>query len=75
MKGCGMKIIINGEEHSTKKEIVSVKELLEERKVIRPETVSVQINGSFIKRNNFSTTTVKENDEIDFIFMMSGGAC
>ncbi len=69
-----MKITINGEDYLTAKENITIIELLEERNVARPETVSVQINGSFVKRKNFSTTVVKENDEVDFVFMMAGGA-
>ncbi len=69
-----MKITINGENYLTAKENISIIELLEERNVARPETVSVQINGSFVKRKNFSTTVVKENDEVDFVFMMAGGS-
>jgi len=74
MKGTVMKITINGEDYSTAKETITIIDLLKERNVTRPETVSVQINGSFVKRINFSTTVVKENDEVDFIFMMSGGS-
>ena len=69
-----MKITINGEDYLTAKETITIIELLEERNVARPETVSVQINGSFAKRKNFSTTVVKENDQVDFVFMMAGGA-
>ncbi len=68
-----MIIKINGDDYLTDKEAITVVELLKERNVARPETVSVQVNGSFVKRNNFNTTVVKENDEVDFIFMMSGG--
>ncbi len=69
-----MQITINGEDYLTAKETITIIELLEERNVARPETVSVQINGSFVKRKNFSTTVVKENDEVDFVFMMAGGS-
>ena len=69
-----MKITVNGEDYLTEKEAVTISELLKERKVTRPETVSVQVNGRFVKRKNFSAITVKENDELDFIFMMSGGS-
>ena len=69
-----MRITINGEGHLSEQETITIIDLLKERKVTRPETVSVQINGSFVKRKNFSTTVVQENDEVDFIFMMAGGA-
>ncbi len=69
-----MMITINGENFITDKEMITVIDLLNERNVSTPETVSVQVNGSFVKRKNFNTTVVKENDEVDFIFMMSGGS-
>jgi thiamine biosynthesis protein ThiS len=69
-----MKITINGEDYLAAKETITIIELLEERNVARPETVSVQINGSFVKRKDFSTTVIEENDEVDFVFMMAGGA-
>ena len=69
-----MKITINGEDHLTTKENITITELLEERNVSRPEMVSVQINGSFVKRKVFSTTVVKENDEVEFVFLMAGGS-
>ncbi len=69
-----MKITINGEDHLSEQETITITELLKERNVARPETVSVQINGSFVKRKNFNTTVVKENDEVDFVFMMAGGS-
>lgn len=69
-----MKITINGEDHLSEQETITITELLEERNIARPETVSVQINGSFVKRKNFSTTVIKENDEVDFVFMMAGGS-
>jgi sulfur carrier protein len=67
-------ITINGENFITDKETITVIDLLKERNVSTPETVSVQVNGSLVKRINFSTTVVKENDEVDFVFMMAGGA-
>ena len=69
-----MMITINGEDYLTDKKAITVIDLLNERNVSKPETVSVQVNGSFVKRKNFNTTVVKENDEVDFIFMMSGGS-
>ena len=69
-----MKITVNGEDYLTAKENITITELLEERNVTNPEMVSVQINGSFVKRKNFSTTVVKENDEVGFIFLMAGGS-
>ena len=65
---------INGEDYLTEKETITIIELLKERGLTRPETVSVQLNGRLVKRKNFPTTVVKENDDVDYILMMSGGA-
>jgi sulfur carrier protein len=35
--------------------------------------VSVQLNDEFVDRNNFSSTVLKENDKIDFLYFMGGG--
>lgn len=67
-----MQIKVNGSpqaiEHS-----VTVAELLVLNKVEMPDMVSVQLNGEFVKRENFASTIVKENDEIDFLYFMGGG--
>ncbi len=69
-----MNIKINGENFSTDKEPLTVIELLKDKNVANPETVAVQLNGRLVRRTNFNSTAVKENDEIDFLFMMSGGS-
>ncbi|MBW2620750.1 MAG: thiamine biosynthesis protein ThiS, partial [Deltaproteobacteria bacterium] len=45
-----MMITVNGEDYLTGKKAITVIDLLNERNVSKPETVSVQINGSFVKR-------------------------
>lgn len=52
---------------------VTVSALLALNKVEMPDMVSVQLNGEFVKRENFGATAVKENDEIDFLYFMGGG--
>ncbi len=68
-----MIIKVNGESYSTEKEKTSIDDLLKEKKVEMPEVVSVQLNGNFVKRENFSTTHLKENDEVEFLYFMGGG--
>ena len=69
-----MRIKINGKDYLTEKETITIIELLKERGLTRPETVSVQLNGRLVKRKNFPATIVEENDDVDYILMMSGGA-
>ena len=64
---------INGKSYQTKKENVTILELLKERNVKNPDMVWVQINGTFVKREHFDTTLVKENDQVDFFYFISGG--
>jgi sulfur carrier protein len=36
--------------------------------------VSVQLNGEFVDRANFSIINVREGDEVDFLYFMGGGS-
>ena len=67
-----MKIKVNGKAKELEKEI-SITELLFQYKVEMPDAVSVQLNGNFIKKENFQKTFVREKDEVDFLYFMGGG--
>jgi len=67
-----MKIKVNNKIQELEKEI-SISDLLAKNKVEMPDTVSVQLNGEFVKKENFQNTVVKENDEINFLYFMGGG--
>lgn len=69
-----MKLIINGEQKEIAEESLTVTELLSNQGVGMPDMVSVQVNGNFLDRENFGTTSVKNGDEIDFLYFMGGGA-
>ena len=69
-----MKVTINGETQAIDADNITVKKLLEIKKVKDPEMVSVQLNGNFVKRETFAETQVHENDEIDFLYFMGGGS-
>lgn len=68
-----MKINVNGKDQSIQKNTVSVSELLKMNKVESIEMVSVQLNGNFIDKNDFDKISLKENDELDFLYFMGGG--
>ena len=68
-----MKIKVNGKDQSIQKSEVSVSELLKINKVESIEMVSVQLNGNFIDKNDFDKISLKENDELDFLYFMGGG--
>jgi len=67
-----MKIRVNNEAQEISGP-ASVSGLLVTNKVEMPEMVSVQLNGSFVKKEAFATTMVKEGDEIEFLYFMGGG--
>lgn len=69
-----MRIKVNGKDQTLEKGSIPVTELLTICKVSQPDMVSVQLNGEFVKRENYGTTHVKEADEIDFLYFMGGGA-
>ena len=68
-----MKVIINGEGQEVSDNI-KVTELLSEVKVKMPDMVSVELNGEILERADFETTTVNENDTLEFLYFMGGGA-
>ena len=68
-----MTIIVNGENLSIEKSL-NIDELLIAAKAEHPEYVTVQKNGEFVQRENFSKTFVEEGDEIEFLYFMGGGS-
>ena len=69
-----MKIIINNKEQSINGGGISVSRLLEVQNVDMPDLVSVQLNGDILKKTLFDATYVKENDRVNFLYFMGGGA-
>ena len=68
-----MKLTINGKEENLDGSELSITELLKLKDVKMPEMVSVQVNGDILKRDRFTTTFIKENDRIEFLYFMGGG--
>lgn len=69
-----MNIRVNGETQSLEDGGVTVARLLDIQQVESPDMVSVQRNGDFVERADFSSTMLAENDEIEFLYFMGGGA-
>ena len=67
-----MKIIVNGNEVNCSKGL-AVSKLLVEQNVKMPDVVSVEINGQILRRNEFETTTLKDDDKVEFLYFMGGG--
>ena len=53
--------------------ILSISDLITLNKIAQPEMVSIQLNGSFVLRENYESTNLNEGDEIDFLYFMGGG--
>lgn len=71
-----MKMIIkvNGKDQEFSNVHIELIELLQKNNVTKPDLVSVQLNGYFVKREVYNETIVSENDEVDFLFFMGGGS-
>ena len=69
-----MKIKVNGKAQEITSSQIGLIELLQQNNVTKPELVSVQLNGFFVRREDYQETIVQENDEVDFLFFMGGGS-
>lgn len=52
---------------------VTIAQLIEIENVENPEYVTVSVNDEFIKSEEFQTLTLKENDNVEFLYFMGGG--
>ena len=68
-----MKLTINGDKEELQQGKLTITELLTVKKVDMPEMVSVELNGEILDRDAFTTTAVKDGDEIEFLYFMGGG--
>lgn len=69
-----MNINVNGEKVVISSSQPTISELLTIQKVEMPETVSVQLNGEFVEREQYGSQTIKDGDTIDFLYFMGGGS-
>lgn len=69
-----MRITINGEVEDIEAKDVTIARLLEIKKVESPDMVSVQVNGTIIEREQYGVKVIAENDELEFLYFMGGGA-
>jgi cysteine synthase A len=54
-------------------ENISISKLLEAKK-IRPEVVTVELNDKIIERDKYQLTLLKDDDRLEFVYYMGGGA-
>ncbi len=65
-----MKIIVNGDEHTTEKGTLA--ELLAEMEIPQ-ERVAVEVNLRVIKKKDLGSFTLSEGDRIEIVYFVGGG--
>lgn len=68
-----MKIKINGS-YEVINGSPNIRELLSIKNVEMPDMVSVELNGDILKKSDFESIALKENDAVEFLYFMGGGA-
>lgn len=68
-----MIITVAGEKKEVK-DAITVAELIEAENVETPEYVTVTINDEFIDKAAFTATSLKESDNVEFLYFMGGGS-
>ena len=69
-----MVIKLNGESKAFSGQTITIEALLKENNVENPQLVTVQHNGDFVDQQQFGAEIVRENDEVDFLYFLGGGA-
>jgi thiamine biosynthesis protein ThiS len=67
-----MKIILNNREEVFDSELMSVSEMLAIKKYTFRMRI-VKINGVFIPREKYDSVLINEGDNVQMIYLMSGG--
>ena len=67
-----MKITVAGEKKEYEDNL-TVAKLIELENVETPQYVTVSVNEEFVESDAFDTTTLKEGDEVEFLYFMGGG--
>jgi sulfur carrier protein len=69
-----MRIIVNGKAADISGKI-SVSKMLDELKTQDALYVTVQLNGVILKRDEFDSAIVNEDDAVELLYFMGGGLC
>lgn len=67
-----IRITVSGERREVE-DSTTVEELLFIEHVEMPEYVSVSVNEAFVLREDFTNRTLKDGDEVEFLYYMGGG--
>ena len=52
---------------------ITVAQLIALEMVETPQYVTVSLNDEFVESGNFETTTLKDGDNVEFLYFMGGG--
>ena len=69
-----MQIKINGQIEKIAETNLTITRLLEIKKVESPELVSVSLNDEIVDRAHYETIKISDNDIVEFLYFMGGGA-
>jgi sulfur carrier protein len=67
-----VKILLNNREEEFRKETISVSEMLILKKFSYKLRI-IKINGILIAKEKFNTTIIHDGDDVQMIYLMSGG--
>ena len=67
-----MKILLNNREEEFVKEILTVTEMLEFKKFTFRMRI-IKINGELISKDKYDTTIIRDGDNVQMLYLMSGG--
>ncbi len=67
-----MKIILNNREEEFSKDSITVTEMLLLKKFSFRMRI-IKINGSLITKENYDTTVISNGDNVQMLYLMSGG--
>ena len=67
-----MRIIISGKKRDVA-DGLTIAALIEQENIETPQYVTVSVNEEFIDAENFGSHTLKEDDEVEFLYFMGGG--
>ena len=68
-----MKLVVNGETKEFNVANLSISDLLKIENVKNPDVVTVQVNGKFFSKEQYTSTTLKDGDEVEFLYFIGGG--
>ena len=67
-----MKILLNNREEEFDGDVMTVSKMLELKKFSFRMRI-IKINGELISKDNYDSAKIKEGDNIQMIYLMSGG--